>query len=270
MPATMMRRSLPFEVKRSNSQTGEFEGYATVFHTVDDSWMRDIIAPGAFTESLPEFLKSGFVGGIGHDWNAPLGKPLTATEDGHGLFVSAKISDTAAGRDLRTLLQDGVITRMSIGFRATTRTYCESLADVRAHWAAHGYTPSETDLTRAADGCRVIEKARLYEFSPVAVPANDGAVITSFKSASGSRIEEHTRHVFDAVEEWALRIASLKALRERDGRGLSEAHQSELRRLLKRLEAVATAPAPVVSNANSAYVKFLEIQSRLAGAGVGT
>jgi len=80
---------------------------------VDDSFWPDILAPGCFAQDLAEFLAEGFVSGINHDWDVPIGKPLEARETAEGLFVRASISDTAAGRDVRTLLRDGVVKRLS-------------------------------------------------------------------------------------------------------------------------------------------------------------
>lgn len=262
----MQRWTGPLELKRAPTETGEFAGYATVFHTVDASWMSDIIQPGAFTDSLAEFLARGFVGGINHNWNEPVGRPISAQEDAQGLYVEAKLSDTQAGRDLRTLLRDGVVTRISIGFQILQKMFLETAAEVRRYWDEHGYTPSDEDVTRAADGARVIQKARLLEFSPVAVPANDLAVITSVKGAGSSRYEDHTAQMLDILDDWAERTARLVELRGTEGRVLSPEHQRRIQRVRALLP---EAPAPRVGqdSARRAYVKFLEISSRL-GAGV--
>src|SRR5665213_2763337 len=101
-------KSLPFEMKMGAGSAGEgvFEGYGAVFHNVD--LCGDIIAPGAFAKGLKQFLATGILAWQ-HEWQEPTGRPLEVREDGHGLFIKGKISDTERGRDARTLLKDGVI-----------------------------------------------------------------------------------------------------------------------------------------------------------------
>src|SRR5688500_18891828 len=91
-------KTLPLtEVKTSGE--GEFEGLAAAFCNVDESAWPDILAPGCFAHDLPDFLAEGFVSGVNHDWNCPIGRPLEARETPEGLYVRASISDTTAGRD---------------------------------------------------------------------------------------------------------------------------------------------------------------------------
>ena len=66
-----------------NGDSGGFEGYASVFHLLD--YHHDIIAPGAYKDDAPRFLKEGFIGGVGHDHSNPIGKPQRLFEDGYGL-----------------------------------------------------------------------------------------------------------------------------------------------------------------------------------------
>jgi len=172
--------------KRGAASDGswQFEGLAAVFHNIDDSLFGDIIAPGAFAADLPAFLADGFIGGLNHDWGAPLGRPLEASETEHGLAVKATISDTAYGRDVRTLMRDGVIRHLSIGFRALGHTWLETADEVRAYWREHGYAPAPEDLAKAQRGARLLTRIRLYEISPVAVPANPRTAIGTVRSRS--------------------------------------------------------------------------------------
>jgi HK97 family phage prohead protease len=254
----------PLELKRAPADTGGFAGYASVFHNVDESFWPDIIQPGAFADSLGDFLTRGFVGGIGHNWNEPVGRPLVAKEDALGLYVEARLSDTQAGRDLRTLLLDGVVQRISIGFQVLQKTFFETLAEVSSYWEQHGYQPSGEDVTRAAQGVRLVQKARLVEFSPVALPANDQAVITSVKGAGSSRYESHTERVLEILTDWAERTARLTELRGAEGREMSAEHQRKLQRVRDLLAQQERTPR--AGNANAAlqaHLKFLEISSRL-------
>lgn len=160
---------------------GEFEGLASVFFTVDESPLADIIAPGAFDRDLPFFLAEGFIGGPNHDWDCPIGRPVEARETPEGLYLRARLSNTARAGEVRTLLRDGVLRKLSIGFRALERRRLESAEDVAAWWAGVGYDPSAEEVRRARNGARLLTRVRLYEVSPVAVPANPRAVITAVK-----------------------------------------------------------------------------------------
>src|SRR6185437_2233995 len=104
----LMYKSLPFvEVKATGGDGSEFEGYCAAFNNVDS--YGDVILPGAFAKSLPDFLKNGQ---ICFNHGPVIGVPLAAHEDAKGLFVKGRISDTMMGRDCKTLLKDGVIRKM--------------------------------------------------------------------------------------------------------------------------------------------------------------
>ncbi len=175
----MERKTLPFEMK-VNTMESEIQGYASAFNNLDD--VGDIVAPGAFADSLGEFIASGFLGGLNHDWDNPIGRPLEAHEDGKGLWIRGAISDTAAGQDCHRLMKDGVITKLSIGFRTLEQKYLDTANAVRDYWRNVGYAPSRDEWARAAQGARLITKAQLIEVSPVTVPANRLAEIIGVKT----------------------------------------------------------------------------------------
>ena len=152
----MEYKAFPFEVKEVDEEAGVFTGYASTFNNLDDGG--DIVLPGAFKKTIAErFDRIKVV--WQHDWRQPIGKPLEMLEDARGLYVKAYISDTSLGNDVRTLMRDGVITELSIGYDI-----------VKDSWA---------DL----DGTRVhlLNELRLYEFSPVTLAMNDQAMITGVK-----------------------------------------------------------------------------------------
>lgn len=94
---------------------------------------------------------------------AAIGK-LTAWRDtDEGWEITARISETPLGDEFYTLLRDGVIDRMSIGFE-----------------------PVEQTETVAADGSVVVRRTliRVYEVSLVPFPAYDGAAISAVRSAT--------------------------------------------------------------------------------------
>ena len=104
-----------FQLVDTSLEQGTFSGYASVFGSEVDTWPRTIVDKGAFTKTLTE--------GIGrvkvlwqHDPWCPIGKPTEMREDDKGLYIVGKISDTQAGKDALTLVRDGVVEEMSIGF----------------------------------------------------------------------------------------------------------------------------------------------------------
>ena len=145
-----------FEIKQGNVNLQErtFEGYAATF---DKDLVDDIIHQGAFQKSINEAFPANRIKVLWqHD--EPIGIPIEMKEDTYGLWVKAKVSKTALGDEALELMKDGVIDRMSIGFRIPIGK-------------------SEIDDY----GVRHIKEVQLMEFSAVTFPANEGAIITAVK-----------------------------------------------------------------------------------------
>lgn len=171
-------------VLAKTAEGGGFEGYASTWFNIDRHG--DLVMPGAYQDGLKKFLDENFVGGAGHDWNRPIGRYYSAKEDVTGLYVKAKYSDVEAAREVRTLINDGVIQKLSVGMRLKSIQHLKPKA-VEALWSKHGYSPTDEDMEELGrlDVVRVIHKAQLLEVSPVTVPANDNAKIMAYKSAPG-------------------------------------------------------------------------------------
>lgn len=90
----------------------------------------------------------------------PLGPIPAAQDTPEGRKITAKISDTAQGRDIATLVRDGVLTKLSIGF----------------------YPEQYTDEERADGVHRRYHSVRAVEYSIVEFPAYDAADITDYRS----------------------------------------------------------------------------------------
>jgi HK97 family phage prohead protease len=210
-----------------------FSGYASTFGNVDSDG--DIIMPGAFTDTIPEFLESGFVAWQ-HQWDNPIGKPVEAYEDSKGLYVSATISDTQQGRDARQLILDGVVRKMSIGFR-TLKSRQLSEDEGKQILGDDGYEKALKSLPFYAEGIRAIEKVQLFEFSPVSLPANAQALITAAKdSGSESPFNDHLLSMGSALDAFVTRLEHKVATRTRDGRSLSQAQLEQVEDIHSSLE----------------------------------
>jgi HK97 family phage prohead protease len=134
------------------------EGYASTFGNIDGN--NDIVLKGAYTRTLEHELPAGRIK-VKRNHEALIGKPVHAEQDTKGLLTVSQISDTPLGNETLTLVQDGVIDEMSIGFFTEEKAYAQH------------------------DGKRVreIKAARLSEWSFMDDPAaNRQAMVLGVKS----------------------------------------------------------------------------------------
>lgn len=127
-----------------------FEGYASVFGNVDDGG--DLMQGGAFTKTIQENMHRIKILYM-HQVQSVIGRPLRLQEDSKGLEFDGKISNTTLGRDVMTLIDDKVITEMSIGYQKVKADYDE----VRE--------------------IRILKEVKLWEISPVTWGMNSEAGI---------------------------------------------------------------------------------------------
>lgn len=150
-----------FTVEVKAEGEGIVTAYAAAFGNTDS--YGDVIQKGAFIKTVSE-RKDKVKVLYNHDtWqHLPVGKPVSMTEDGYGLLTSTKMSQTQMGQDIYTLAQEGALDSMSIGYSAIKAEYPEDY--------------------RTTGIYRVITELKLYEYSFVPFPANEGAIITGIKS----------------------------------------------------------------------------------------
>jgi HK97 family phage prohead protease len=146
-----------FTLTDASLETGTFKGVASVFGSPVDTWTPTVVDRGAFTKTLVNDAKRVRVL-YQHDPYEPIGKPIEMRETDLGLEVLAKISPTDRGRDCLTLMRDGVIDELSIGF-----------------------DPVRAEDVQQADGSMVrhLTEIRLWEFSPVTFAADPNARINA-------------------------------------------------------------------------------------------
>ncbi len=282
---THQRKLLPFRMKlaepdSSGQLAGTVEGYAAAFGNID--LVGDMILPGAFADGLSKFLDEGFVA-FNHDWDMPIGKPVDAKEDSYGLWTKNAISDTTTGRDVMTLARDGVVRKMSIGYRipkdGAKRVNRAELSGFLAtvSWPEAQKVDILDQFDKLGWGeCYLISKINLYEASLVTIPANPNAIVTSAKNAllDGVSFDEHSAVVRAALEEFTARVKSLRELRQGDGRDLSTARKNFLSEQADALQSVADelrALAKTGANGNELarlYAETLLTESRRLGADV--
>lgn len=157
------------EIKSMNeTDNGEMfiEGYGAYFGNVDGC--DDIIEKGAFTKTLSE-NKGRIAFCWQHEIDEPIGKIESIEEDGLGLKLRVRISDSE--NDIKTKIREGILKEMSVGFQTMIATYDEN-----------------TDV-------RTIKEVKLWEVSLVTIAANELAVITNIKS-----IEEKKELIENAID----------------------------------------------------------------------
>lgn len=171
----MEHKSVSFELK-SNRGKREIEGYAS---TYEKDLVNDIIQRGAFKKTIAERLPKNQIKILWqHDSNQPIGKPIHMEEDSKGLFIVGKISDTRLGNDALTLIEDGVVDTMSIGYDVIKDEIAED------------------------KGSRLLKELRLYEFSPVTFPANPTAAITGIRKDLNALLGEFSEEkMYNLVKE---------------------------------------------------------------------
>jgi HK97 family phage prohead protease len=158
----MIRKQFFCQYEYKTDDANTIEGHASIFGIPDQGTPPDIIMPGAFKKTIKEWGPQGkdrIRVLVQHRTDLlPIGRPVLLEEDARGLHFIAKISDTTLGRDVLTLIKDGVLRDMSIGF-----------------------DPIKADFDQAA-GVRRIREVRLWEISPVIWAMHPMAKIEAVKA----------------------------------------------------------------------------------------
>jgi HK97 family phage prohead protease len=144
---------------------GVFSGYASLFGVPDLTG--DVVLPGAFARSIARRGAGGVKLLYQHDPAEPIGLWLEIAEDRKGLSVVGRIhSGIERGREVRSLIEAGILDGLSIGFRT-----------VRAR-------------TDAKTGLRQVAEVDLWEISVVTFPMLPGARISDVKGGGAMRLTE--------------------------------------------------------------------------------
>lgn len=147
-----------FEIKEVTA-TGTFSGYGNVYDVADQG--DDIVASGAFAESLKEWAAKGRMPAMlwQHNSRQPIGAYQSMKEDSTGLLVEGKLAmKTQLGAEAYELMKMDAISGLSIGFQTREDSYDQKL------------------------GIRTIKKGDLYECSLVTFPMNDDSRVAAVKT----------------------------------------------------------------------------------------
>lgn len=176
-------KAFKFNLENADEINGEFSGHAAVFGNVDDGG--DVIEKGAFIKTIAEDFHRMKLFFQHNDCDLPIGKPLELREDEKGLFIRGMVSDTQKGRDIKTLLKDGVLDELSIGYEAVSYDMDEQ-------------------------GIRHLREVKLYEVSIVTFAMNEQATIDEVKSlAEGIKSGMISRSRLEALKPFIAVVREL-------------------------------------------------------------
>lgn len=196
------RLNVPLTIK-SVSDTGEFEGYGSVFGNKDS--YGDVVMPGAFQRSLSEWTQKGRLPAMlwQHQMSEPIGVYTEMKEDEHGLYVKGRllIDDDPLAKRAYAHLKAKSLGGLSIGFVLRDYEYDKQLSVYKL-----------TDID-------------LWEVSLVTFPANDEARVSDVKSQlehgeipPPSKLEKSLREAlgFSRTQAKAFMAKGYSALEKRD------------------------------------------------------
>lgn len=163
-----MHAPLPSTSRVSVTGDGAVEGYASLFGEVDQA--RDMVMPGAFTQTLRNRGLRRIPMLFQHDPSDPVGIWLELREDMRGLWARGRlIPEVARGRELLALVREGAIDGLSIGYRTV-----------------RGRIDPKTRIRR-------LYQVDLWEVSIVTFPLLTGARVHAVKSLQGARRLSNSR-----------------------------------------------------------------------------
>jgi HK97 family phage prohead protease len=154
-------KSIPVapEKFKLDGESGEFEGYASVFGVRDHGG--DVVERPAFDRTIAERLPQKLIK-IFRNHHDPVGMPIVLRPDDYGLFVHGKVDvSLPKGRETIAEMKSGLLSHMSFAYDV-----------VRAE---RGEDASGRAIYRLLD-------LELYEVGPVYWPMNDAARIESVKA----------------------------------------------------------------------------------------
>ena len=188
-------------------ENGVIGGYFSTYDRIPDSY-GDVIAPGAFTDTIKAREESGHPFPLcwNHDLDQIIGKVDNIIDTEKGPLMTASFFNTQLAQEKREIVKSGVVYQFSFAY------------DVK-----------EAGPVELEDGTKANElrKVDLFEVSIVPIPANQNAVVTEIKSEDPEMKNEEPEAkagrrnsgkdegtIRDAISALESGIASLRSLLE--------------------------------------------------------
>lgn len=146
-----------FKFAEDGNKIGRFEGYASVYNSVDQ--IGDTVLPGAYKSTIETKGAPGVFMRYEHLRHTSPGKWTHMEEDSKGLLVVGELTPGhTLASDIRASFKHGTVGGLSIG-----------------------WIPSNSKIQKKAGG-RILESVDVFEISITHNPMEAGAEVTSFKS----------------------------------------------------------------------------------------
>ena len=205
-----------FEIK-ADEQTGAITGYFSTYDREPDSY-GDVIAPGAFTETIKARKESGHPFPLcwNHDLDQIIGTvdPDNIEDTEKGPLMTASFFNTQLAQEKREIVKSGVVYQFSFAYDV------KDAAQVTLE-----------DGTKANE----LRELDLFEVSIVPIPANQNAVMTDVKS----EVKTVTVKVVPELDE-----KEMDAVLEKAGRRNSKSDEDAIRQAISLLQGVLDTDDP--------------------------
>ena len=184
---------------------GKISGYFSTYDEEADSY-GDIVAPGAFTETIEKRKATGhpFPLCFNHNMDAVIGTVDSIEDTEKGPLITASFFNTEKAQEVREMVKSGAVYQFSFAYDIVE-------------------AEKPTDEQKAKGIEQVLTKLNLYEVSVVVVPANQNAVVTDIKS--GRRDRKSDEDIIKQIIDLAQSL--LADAEEVDDTGEPEAAEDE-------------------------------------------
>lgn len=172
MNKNMKYRSV--SIKAAEDDNGTISGYFSTYDVEPDAY-GDIVAPGAFTETLKKREATGHPFPLcwNHDLDQIIGTVDSIEDTEKGPLMKASFLDTPLAQEKRAIVKSGSVYQFSFAYAVTG-------------WRE----PNEEE--KAAGVQNVLTAVELFEVSIVPVPANQNAVMTDVKSGKRNSAKDES------------------------------------------------------------------------------
>lgn len=194
---------------------GKLSGYFSTYDEEPDSY-GDIVAPGAFTETIKAREATGhpFPLCFNHNMDAVIGTVDSIEDTEKGPLITAGFLNTEKAQEVREMVKSGGVYQFSFAY------------DVKG-WE------QPTEEQKAKGITNVLTKVDLYEVSVVVVPANQNAVVTDIKSG-----KRNSKKDADAIKQAITLLQGVLENEEDDSEGTEETPKANEDTTSKELEEI--------------------------------
>lgn len=239
---------------KDGDEEGHIEAQFAVFNEVDSDG--DVTLPGAFGNQDVLMSPWGHAAWMGGGSNLPVGKGSISEKGNKAIFKGEIFLDTTSGREHHAVLKQ---------------------TQGQQEWS-YGFQVQEASFgDHNGQEVRFLKKLLVMEVSPVMKGAGSD---TRTLVVKGSRkLSAQGEELLMELEDYSLRLTSLKAMRAQDGRPLSEANLKTLQEVITSLREIdeglvslvvedPKSAQPPDGMADEAYLLYLAQQHRINAGGI--